>query len=70
MIKKGVEVVILCGKNKGQKGVVLSMDRKRCSAIVSGINLHKKHLKPNKDRPGEIVLKELPIHLSNLSTIK
>jgi large subunit ribosomal protein L24 len=70
MIKKGEEVTVLCGKSKGTKGMVLSIDRKNQRAIVSGVNLHKKHLKPTKDRPGEVVLKELSMHLSNLSVIK
>jgi large subunit ribosomal protein L24 len=68
-IKKNTEVLVLVGKDKGKSGVVLSVDKKERKAIVAGINLRKKHVKPSKDAPGEIVLKESFIDLSNLKSL-
>ncbi len=68
-IKKNTEVLVLVGKDKGKSGMVLSVNKKERKAIVAGINLRKKHVKPNKDAPGEIVLKESFIDLSNLKSL-
>ncbi len=67
-IKKGDEVIVLTGKDRGKRGTVkqvLANDR----VIVEGINVVKKHQKPNPARgiPGGIVEKELPIHVSNVA---
>ena len=68
-VKKGDEVVVITGKNKGKKGKILSVFPKENKAIVSGINLVKKHTKPSQNSEGGIIQKELPIHISNISLI-
>ena len=66
-IKKGAKVRILSGKDKGKSGVVMSVLRDSSTVKISGINLVKKHLKPNHTNSGGIILKEMPIHVSNIS---
>ncbi len=66
-LKKGDEVIILAGKDKGKTGKILKVKTLNNKAIVSGINKVKKHKKPDKDQPGGIVEKEMPIHISNLA---
>jgi large subunit ribosomal protein L24 len=66
-IKKGSEVIVISGNDKGRKGVVLSIDLRASRALVSGVNLCKRHVKPTKDSEGGIIVKEAWIHLSNLS---
>ena len=66
MIKKGMKVKILTGKDKNKDGEVMEIDRKNCRAKVKGINIVKKHLKTTKEKKGGIVSKENFIHLSNL----
>lgn len=66
-IKKGDTVVVISGTSKGKKGKVLSIDRAKSRAIVEGVNLVKKHAKPNAKNPqGGITEMEAPIHISNL----
>lgn len=67
LIKKGSEVVVISGDDRGRKGVVLLVDRRASKALVSGVNLCKRHLKPTKDSSGGIIVKEAWLHLSNLS---
>ncbi len=67
MIKKGVKVKILTGKDKNKDGDVIEIDRKNNRAKVKGINMVKKHVKTTKEKKGGIVSKENFIHLSNLS---
>ena len=67
-IRKGDGVIVITGKDKGKRGVVLSrVDDAR--VIVEGINRAKKHTKPNpmKGQPGGIVEKEMPIQISNVA---
>ena len=67
-IRKGDDVVVITGKDKGKRGTVLSFgDDQR--VLVEGINRVKKHTKPNpmKGQPGGIVEKEMPIHVSNIA---
>ena len=66
-IRKGDEVVVLTGKDKGRRGVVLSVDGERL--VVEGVNRVKKHTKPNpiKGLVGGIVDKEMSIHVSNVA---
>ena len=66
MIKKGVKVKILTGKDKSKEGEVIEIDRKNCRAKVKGVNIVKKHVKTTKEKKGGIVSKENFIHLSNL----
>ncbi len=69
-IKKGDTVVVITGVNKGQKGRVLEVIRKNHRAIVEGVNMIKKHTKPNAETPqGGIVEKEAPVHISNLMLV-
>lgn len=68
-VKKGDEVIVITGKNKGKKGKILSVLPKENKAIISGINIVKKHMKPSQNSEGGIVQKELPIHVSNISLI-
>ncbi|MDX9882140.1 MAG: 50S ribosomal protein L24 [Prolixibacteraceae bacterium] len=66
-IKKGDTVIVNAGNYKGQQGKVLEVIRKTDRAIVEGVNMIKKHTKPNAANPqGGIVEKEAPIHVSNL----
>ena len=67
MIKKGVKVKILSGKDKNKDGDVIEIDRKNNRAKVKGINMVKKHVKTTKEKKGGIITKENFIHLSNLS---
>ena len=65
-IKKGDNVRVIAGSHKGTEGNVLSVSRETNKAIVEGVNLVKKHNKPNAQNPqGGIVEKEMPIHTSN-----
>ena len=67
MIKKGVKVKILSGKDKNKDGDVIEIDRKNNRAKVKGINMIKKHVKTTKEKKGGIISKENFIHLSNLT---
>ena len=69
MIKKGVKVKVLSGKDKNKDGDVIEIDRKNNRAKVKGINMVKKHVKTTKEKKGGIVSKENFIHLSNLSIL-
>ena len=66
-LKKGDEVIVLVGKDKGKTGKIIKMVPKQMKAIVSEINKVKKNQKPDNNQPGGIIDKEMPIHLSNLS---
>ena len=70
MIKKGMKVKILTGKDKSKEGEVIEIDRKNTKAKVKGINIVKKHVKTTKEKKGGIVSKENFIHLSNLKNIE
>jgi len=66
-IKKGDTVVVIAGNYNGKEGKVLEVIRATEKAIVEGVNMVKKHTKPNATHPqGGIVEKEAPIHISNL----
>tara|TARA_B100002051_G_C16281062_1_gene413549 strand:- start:137 stop:454 length:318 start_codon:yes stop_codon:yes gene_type:complete len=66
-LKKGDEVVVLAGKDKGKTGKITKILPSFNKAIVAGINKVKKHQKPQKDDPGGIIEKEMPIHISNIA---
>ncbi len=66
-LKKGDEVIVTTGKDKGKKGTVTRIIVAESRAIVSGINIVKKHEKPSAAGAGGIVKKESPIHISNLA---
>ena len=69
MIKKGLKVKILTGKDKKKEGEVIEIDRPNNRAKVQGINIVKKHVKTTKEKKGGIVSKESFIHLSNLALV-
>ena len=66
-LKKGDDVIVLSGKDKGKKGKIVKMLPKLDKAIVSDINKVKKNQKPDNNQPGGIIEKDMPIHISNLS---
>ncbi len=67
MIKKGIKVKVLTGKDKNKDGEVMLIDRQNNKAKVKGINMVKKHVKTTKEKKGGIVSKENFIHISNLA---
>ena len=69
MIKKGLKVKILCGKDKKKEGEVIEIDRPNNRAKVKEINMVKKHVKTTKEKKGGIVSKESFIHISNLKLV-
>jgi len=66
-IKKGDEVIVLTGKDKGRSGNVIEMRPKDGKALVSGINMVRRHQRQTASREAGIVSKEAPIDLSNLA---
>ena len=69
MIKKGIKLKILTGKDKKKEGEVIEIDRPNNRAKVKGINIVKKHIKTTKEKKGGIVEKENFLNMSNLSII-
>ena len=69
MIKKGIKVKIISGKDKNKDGEVIEIDRQKNRAKVKGINMVKKHVKTTKEKKGGIISKESFIHISNLKLI-
>ena len=68
-IRKGDEVVVLAGRNRGQRGSVLSVHAASERVVVEGVNIVKRHTRPNPQRgiSGGIIEKEVPIHVSNVA---
>ena len=69
MIKKGLKVLVLAGKDKKKQGELIELDRKNNRAKVKDINMVKKHVKTTKEKKGGIFSKESFIHLSNLKLV-
>ena len=69
MIKKGIKVKILCGKDKKKEGEIIEIDRKNNRAKVKEINIVKKHIKTTKEKKGGIFSQEDFLHMSNLLII-
>tara|TARA_A100000164_G_C21393623_1_gene534391 strand:- start:179 stop:427 length:249 start_codon:yes stop_codon:yes gene_type:complete len=69
MLKKGIQVKIISGKDKGKTGEVLEINRKLNKIKIKSINMIKKHLKPTKENKGGIVSKENFIDQSNVKNI-
>ena len=69
MIKKGLKVKVLAGKDKKREGEVIEIDRPNNRAKVKEINMVKEHVKTTKEKKGGIVSKESFIHISNLKLI-
>ena len=70
MIKKGLKVLVLTGKDKKKEGEVIELDRKNRRAKVKEINMVKKHVKTTKEKKGGIFPRESFIHLSNLKLVE
>ena len=69
MLKKGLQVKVISGKDKGKTGEILEINRKLQKVKIKAINMVKKHLKPTKENKGGIISKENFIHLSNIKNI-
>ena len=70
MIKKGLKVKVLAGKDKKKEGEVIEIDRKNNRVKVKDINIVKKHVKTTKEKKGGIVSKESFIHISNIKLVE
>ena len=70
MIKKGLKVLVLAGRDKKKEGEVIEIDRANNRAKVKEINMVKKHVKTTKEKKGGIVSKEGFIHISNLKLVE
>ena len=68
-LKKGIQVKIIAGKDKGKTGEILEINRKLQKVKIKSINMIKKHLKPTKENKGGIVSKESFIHQSNVKNL-
>ena len=69
-IKKGDKVIVIAGSEKGKEGTISKVLPKEEKVIISGINMVKKHVKPNQAEPeGKITEKEAPIHISNVALV-
>ena len=69
LLKKGVQVKVISGKDKGKTGEILEINRKLNKVKIKSINMIKKHLKPTKENKGGIVSKENFIHQSNIKNL-
>ena len=69
MIKKGIKVKVLAGKDKKKEGEVIEIERSNNRAKVKDLNMVKKHVKTTKEKKGGIISKENFLHISNLSLI-
>ena len=69
MIKKGLKVKVLTGRDKKKEGEVIEIDRPKNRAKVKDINMVKRHVKTTKEKKGGIFSKESFIHLSNLKLV-
>ena len=68
-IRKGDRVIVTTGRDKGKKGEVLKMFPDENRALVSGVNVVKRHQRQTQQQQGGIVSKEAPVHLSNLAHV-
>ena len=68
-IKKGDNIVVITGRDKGKSGTVLRVDPKESRVLVQGVNVVKRHTRPAAGQSGGIVEKELTLHISNVSLI-
>ena len=68
-LKKGDQVVVLAGRDKGKTGEILKVMPKDSRAIVQGVNVVKRHQRPSQAQAGGIIEKEAPIHISNIALV-
>ena len=66
-LKKGDEVIVLTGKDKGKTGKIVNVIPDTRKVIVTDVNKYKKHQKPNNNEPGGIIEKDMPLHVSNVA---
>ena len=66
-LKKGDEVIVIAGKDKGKRGKIVRVIPGLRKVIVTDINKYKKHQKPGNNEPGGIIEKDMPLHLSNVA---
>ena len=69
MIKKGLKIKVIAGKDKNKEGEVIEIDRSNNRVKVKGINMIKKHVKTTKEKKGGIISKENFLHISNLKLL-
>ncbi len=69
MFKKGTQVKVITGKDKGKTGEILEINRKLQTIKIKSVNMVKKHLKPTKENKGGIISKENFIHMSNVKNL-
>ena len=69
LLKKGIQVKVLTGRDKGKTGEILEINRKLNKVKIKSINMIKKHLKPTKENKGGIISKESFIHQSNIKNV-
>lgn len=66
-LKKGDPIIVISGKEKGKRSKIIKIDRAKDKVFAEGLNIVKKHVKPNQLNPeGGIIEKEMPIHISNV----
>ena len=70
MIKKGLKVKIIAGKDKNKEGEVIEIDRRNNRAKIKDVNIIKKHVKTTKEKKGGIISKENFVHMSNLKIME
>jgi len=66
-LKKGDEVIVLAGKDKGKRGKIVRVISEIRKVVVADVNKYKKHQKPGNNEPGGIIEKDMPIHISNVA---
>ena len=70
-VKKGDEVVVLAGKEKGKRGKILAVLTKKNRVIIEGVQMIKKHTRKSQDNPqGAIIQREGPLHISNVKKVE
>jgi large subunit ribosomal protein L24 len=68
-IKKGDEVIVIAGKEKGKRGTITKVITDESRVVVGGINMVKRHTKASRTSAGGIIEKEAPLHISNVSLV-
>lgn len=68
-IKKGDQVIVTTGRDKGRRGEVMQVLREENRVLVQGCNMVKRHTRPTQTSPGGIINKEAPLHVSNVAHI-
>ncbi len=66
-LKKGDQVIVITGKDKGKVGNILGICPKKNTVLVSGVNIVVKHVKPSKESEGKVIKQESALHISNVS---